>query len=94
MSDETEKSCVVCLSVQMAQQNSSFVAKGSVVDQCGTCGIDIYLAPTSKNFIDKSKTELICISCLGKMNFEEDEELKLAILPGSLEELKEALDEK
>lgn len=91
MSDETEKSCVVCLSVQMTQQNSSFVVKGSVVDQCGTCGTDVYVAPTSKNFIDKSKTELICIPCLSKMNFEEDEEIKLAVLPGALEELKEAL---
>lgn len=91
MTDEKEDEIYIgCMTVQMGLWNPSSVAEGCVVKQCGTCGIDIHLAPTSQKFIaENPKANLICIPCLHKKAIEQakDEPVKFAgPVPGAIDE--------
>jgi len=73
VTDEKEDEIYIgCMTVQMGLWNPSSVAEGCVVKQCGTCGIDIHLSPTSQKFTaENPKAKLICIPCIQKRTIEQ-----------------------
>jgi hypothetical protein len=75
-----------CMTKQMGLWNPSHVARGCVVKQCGTCGTDVHLAPTSQKFLqEKPHAKLICMPCLKKKS--SDNEMKfMGVVPGAVNE--------
>jgi hypothetical protein len=87
MTDKTEEDEVYigCMTVQMGLWNPSSIVDGCVVKQCGTCGNDIHLSPSSQTFLaENPKANLICIPCVQKKTIEDP--TKVAPVPGSVPE--------
>lgn len=88
MTDENAEILIGCITVQMGKWNPKAVAKGSIVKNCGTCGIEVYFAPTSVKFLEENpKANLICSTCLKKkVTPEIADKVTIQPIPGAIEE--------
>lgn len=88
MSDDQQ--CIVCITVQYGDWNPSCIALGSVKKQCDDCKNLIYLSKSGQALLAAApQTKLFCQNCVAKeleAQKAKGEEIKMAVLPGALNE--------
>lgn len=82
-----EENCIVCLTAQMGTWNPLCVVKGSIVKQCGICGVDVVLSISGQELLAKNPgTNLACLPCIQKKIEANPEHFDVDLVPGAVEE--------